>query len=99
MEQDFFESMHIMLNNYISFIRVIEALANIAIFYVFYTNIRKLFWRKVELSCGSFRIRQMHFTVQNVTNVVSLKYYNGGIVLDEVRKEMLKATCLKTKDL
>ena len=78
---------------------MIKALANLSIFYVSYINIRKLFWKKVELSCGSFKIRQKHFTVQNVTNVVSLKYYGGGHVPDDIRTEILKATCPKVKEL
>jgi hypothetical protein len=41
----------------------------------------------------------MHFTVQSVTNVVSLKYYDGGLVPDEVRKEILKVTCPKIKEV
>lgn len=85
-------------DSYVVFISTVRAMANIAIFYVFYTDVRKLFWRKVELSCGSFKIRQKHFTVQNVTNVVSLRYYGGGLVPDDVRKEILKATCPKIKE-
>ena len=85
-------------DSYVVFISAVRAMANIAIFYVFYTDVRKLFWRKVELSCGSFKIRQKHFTVQNVTNVVSLRYYGGGLVPDDVRKEILKATCPKVKE-
>lgn len=85
-------------DSYVVFISTVRAMANIAIFYVFYTDVRKLFWRKVELSCGTFKIRQKHFTVQNVTNVVSLRYYGGGLVPDDVRKEILKATCPKIKE-
>lgn len=85
-------------DSYVVFISAVRAMANIAIFYVFYTDVRKLFWRKVELSCGTFKIRQKHFTVQNVTNVVSLRYYGGGLVPDDVRKEILKATCPKIKE-
>jgi hypothetical protein len=99
MEKDFFDVVSELFKNYVVFISAVSAMANIAIFYVFYTNIRKLFWRKVELSCGTFKIRQMHFTVQNVTNVVSLKYYDGGLVPDEVRKEILKVTCPKIKEV
>lgn len=85
-------------DSYVVFISAVRAMANIAIFYVFYTDVRKLFWRKVELSCGTFKIRQKHFTVQNVTNVVSLRYYGGGLVPDDVRKEILKVTCPKIKE-
>lgn len=96
---DLFDSFLDLVDEYAGFVAVIKALANLSIFYVSYINIQKLFWKKVELSCGSFKIRQKHFTVQNVTNVVSLKYYDGGLVLNEVRKEILKVTCPKIKEV
>lgn len=96
---ELFDSFLDPVDEYAGFVAVIKALANLSIFYVSYINIRKLFWKKVELSCGSFKIRQKHFTVQNVTNVVSLKYYDGGLVPNEVRKEILKVTCPKIKEV
>ncbi|MEE0996221.1 MAG: hypothetical protein U0L74_02435 [Paludibacteraceae bacterium] len=96
---ELFDSFLELVDEYAGFVAVIKALANLSIFYVSYINIQKLFWKKVELSCGSFKIRQKHFTVQNVTNVVSLKYYDGGLVLNEVRKEILKVTCPKIKEV
>ena len=95
---ELFDSFLDLVDKYAGFVAVIKALANLSIFYVSYINIRKLFWRKVELSCGTFKIRQKHFTVQNVTNVVSLRYYGGGLVPDDVRKEILKVTCPKIKE-
>lgn len=86
-------------NSYVEFIYAVRAMADIAIFYVFYTDISNQFWKKVELSCGSFKIRQKYFTVQNVTNIVSLKYYGGGVVPPEIREEILKVTCPKVKEL
>jgi hypothetical protein len=99
MEKELLDIVSEWFDKYVVFISTVSAIADIAIFYVFYVHVRNLFWKKVELSCGSFKIRQMHFTVQNVTNVVSLRYYNGGVVPDDVRKEILKVTCPKTKDL
>ena len=96
---ELFDSFLDLVDKYAGFVAVIKALANLSIFYVSYINIQKLFWKKVELSCGSFKIRQKHFTVQNVTNVVSLKYYGGGHVPDDIRTEILKATCPKVKEL
>jgi hypothetical protein len=96
---ELFDSFLDLVDKYAGFVVVIKALANLSIFYVSYINIQKLFWKKVELSCGSFKIRQKHFTVQNVTNVVSLKYYDGGLVPNEVRKEILKVTCPKIKEV
>lgn len=99
MEKDILDVILEWFNSYVVFISAVRAMANIAIFYVFYTDIRNQFWKKVELSCGSFKIRQKHFTVQNVTNVVSLRYYGGRVVPDDIRKEILKVTCPKVKEL
>jgi hypothetical protein len=99
MEKEFFDLISEWFRSYVVFISAVSAMADIAIFYVFYTNVCKLFWKKVKLSCGTFKIRNKDFTVQNVTNVVSLHYYGGGVVPDDVRKEILKATCPKVKEV
>lgn len=91
------ETIFNLFDSYLVFISTVKALSNIAIFYVFYTNVRKLFCKKVKLSCGSFKIKRKHFTAQNVTNVVSLRFYNGGLVPDEIRKEILRVTCPEIK--
>jgi hypothetical protein len=80
--KEFLEVLFTCLDKYIAFITIVEALANFAIFFVFYNNVKNLIWKEVKLSCGTFKIRQKYFTVQNVTNVVSLKFYNGGTVPD-----------------
>ena len=56
-------------------------------------------YRDVRLSIGSFRVRNKHFTVQNVTNIVSATFYDGGHVPEDIRKEILLLTIPKIKDL
>lgn len=64
--------------------------------YVFFTD-----WmpKKIELSIGSFVIRKKYYNVQNVTNIVSVHFYQGGTVPDAVRKEILLLTIPKVKKL
>jgi hypothetical protein len=99
MGKEFLEVLFTCLDKYIAFITIVEALANFAIFFVFYNNVKNLIWKEVKLSCGTFKIRQKYFTVQNVTNVVSLKFYNGGTVPDDIRMEILEVICPKIKDI
>lgn len=57
-----------------------------------YIFIRDWFPKKVCLSIGSFVVRRKYFNVQNVTNVVSAKFYAGGQIPDEIRKEIIMQT-------
>lgn len=67
---------------------------------VFFSRlIGNLCYRKIELSCGSFKVKRKHFDVQNVTNIVSLYFYDGGQVPAEIRKEILLKTTPQIKDL
>lgn len=79
-----------------TFLFICETLGNISIVFVAFVTIRGLLFRKVVLSMGSFKIRRKDFTVQNITNIVSLKYYDGGEVPESVRKEILSLTCPAT---
>ncbi len=59
----------------------------------------KYSYKKVDLSCGSFKVRRKDFTWQKLTPLVSRIFYDGGNVPDEVRKEILKLTELPVKDI
>lgn len=72
---------------------------NLSILSIAYMLARGYFIRKVHLSIGSFKIRRKDFSVQNITNIVSMKFYNGGEVPAPVRKEILAKTCPNVKDL
>ena len=55
--------------------------------------------KKVDLSIGSFIVRKKYYNVQNVTNIVSAQFYNGGIVPDSVRREIIIKTSPKVKNI
>lgn len=63
--------------------------------YGIYTFMKDWVPKRIELSVGSFSIRRKHFDVQNITNIVSAKFYNGGQIPPEVRKEIIELTCPK----
>lgn len=72
---------------------------NLSILCIMFVLVRGYFYRKVQLSIGSFKIRRKDFTVQSITNIVSMKFYNGGEVPANIRKEILAATCPDVKHL
>lgn len=58
------------------------------------------FWNKtVNLSIGSFKVKKKFHTVQNLTNIVSAHFYDGGTVPPEIRREILLLTCPDINDL
>lgn len=73
-------------------------LADLSIFWVTFLAIRGFTYKTVRLSVGSFRIRRKDCNVKNVTNLVSLHFYDGGIVPDPVRKEILEKTSPSIKE-
>lgn len=81
------------------FYLVCTIINNLSILCIVYVLARGYFYRKVRLSVGSFRIRRKDFTVQNITNIVSMKFYNGGEIPAAVRKEILTVTCPYAKNL
>lgn len=76
---------------------LIEGVANISMIYVAFEFFRGYFKRTVKLSVGSFKVRRKDFNVQNITNLASLYFFDGGIVSDEVRSEILSQTCVKSQ--
>lgn len=61
--------------------------------------IGSLKYKKIELSCGSFSVNRKNYDVQNITNIVSLYFYDSAKIPDNVRKEILEKTVPKVKDL
>ena len=74
-----------------------EAVANILLAVVAYQVIKSNMYKTVQLTVGSFKIKRRDFNVQNVTNVVSLRYYNGGQIPADVRSEIILVTLPKIK--
>lgn len=60
--------------------------------YGLYASVRDFFPFHVRLSVGSFYIARRHFNVQNVTNVTSAIFYEGGNVPSKVRQEVINLT-------
>ena len=81
------------------FYLVCSIINNLSILCIVYVLARGYFYRKVQLSIGSFKIRRRDFSVQNITNIVSMKFYNGGEVPANIRKEILTVTCPQVKNL
>lgn len=54
--------------------------------------LRDYFPMRVKLSIGSFTVKRKHYNAQSVTNIVSAKFYDGGLVPDNVRKEIIVCT-------
>lgn len=72
---------------------------NLSILCIVFFLVRGYFYQKVNLSVGTFKIRKRDFSVQNITNIVSMKFYNGGEVPANIRKEILLVTCPDVKNL
>ncbi len=78
---------------------LLEGLANISIIWMAILFIRDWTFKKVDLSIGSFKVRRREYNVQNITNMVSLHFYDGGEIPPEIRREILLKTTPKAKDL
>lgn len=76
----------------------LEGLANLSIIWVAFITVRGFTYKTVTLSIGSFKVRRKDCNVQNVTNLVSMLFYAGGVVPDSVRKEILEKTTPKFKE-
>lgn len=61
--------------------------------------LRNYVTRTVTLSVGSFKIKQKYYDVQNITNIVSVRFYGGGQIPPEVRREILELTCPNIKEI
>lgn len=77
---------------------IIKGLAGFFSISVFYVFVRDWFPKKVDLSIGSFVVKRKYYNVQNVTNIVSARYFDGGKVSDEVRKEIIIQTSPKIRN-
>lgn len=94
------------MNSFMQFIHqisdfgsLLEGLVNVSIVWIAFVYIRDLTYKRVDLSIGSFKVRRKDYNVQNITNLVSLHYYDGGMIPDEIRGEILRKTSPKIKNL
>lgn len=90
---EFFQQVMNSLNPYIEYG---YALKGVVGFFSFIGLIRYVWlflcYKQVNLSVGSFRVQRRYFDVQNVTNIVSSRFYNGNTIPPEVRKEIIELT-------
>lgn len=56
-------------------------------------------YKTIRLSVGSFKMKRKDINVQNLTNVVSANFYDGGKVPDNIRKEIIEFTTPKIKEI
>lgn len=73
----------------------LELLANLAIV----ITVAKWAWSfrrvTIQLSCGEISLRQRDINIQNLTNMVSKKFYQGGMIPPTVRAEIMEVTLPK----
>ena len=78
---------------------LLRGLADLSIIWVAFIIVRGLTYKTINLNIGTLRVRRKDCNVQIVTNLVSLHFYDGGIVPDIVRKEILEKTSPKVSVL
>jgi|GEM_PF-1027125 len=78
---------------------IIKGVAGILSISAIYMAITDWLPKKVTLSIGSFVVRRKYYNVQNVTNIVSAQFYEGGTVPDNVRKEIILLTSPKVRNV
>ena len=88
-----------MLQNIIDFINsynyifvIVSFVADWSVFFIAYNKIRSLKKLKIELPCGTFKIRVRDCNASNLTNLTSKLFYNGGNVPDDIRKKLIDYT-------
>lgn len=78
---------------------ILQSVLGIFSIYGIYSFFREWMPQTVNLSIGSFSITRKYFDVQNITNIVSAKFYDGGKIPPEVRREIINLTCPKIQKL
>ena len=77
----------------------LRGLADLSIIWVACLTVNGFTYKTIQLSVGQFKVKRKDCNVQNVTNLVSLHFFNGGTVPDAVREEILEKTSPKVKDI
>lgn len=79
---------------------IIKATVGVSSIYGIYSFCKQhIIKKKVILSIGEFTVQKKDYTIQNVTNIVSNLFYEGGTIPDNVRKEILKQMCPKVTNI
>ncbi len=82
---------------FMTFSDYLQAIFSLFSLYGIYSFIREWMPKTVTLSIGTFKIKRRYFDVQNLTNIVSAYYYDGGQVPSDVRREIIEITCPKVE--
>lgn len=85
--------------NIIDFSNFLQTFIQLFSIYGIYALARDWMTVTVELSIGSFSIKRKYYDVQNITNIVSANFYDGGQVPPEIRREIIELTCPKIKNV
>lgn len=85
--------MNIFSSYIINFANILQTIFAFFSLYGVYAFLRDWTTRKVVLSVGEFTIRRKYYDVQNITNIVSAKFYQGGKIPDNIRREIIEITC------
>lgn len=79
----------------------IQGIANLSIIWIALASIRGYFWKNIHVKCSSldanFKIRYKDTNIQSLTNFISYKFYDGGILPPDVRKELIDITTPQIK--
>lgn len=78
---------------------IVQSILGIFSIYGIYSFLRECTYKNVNLSIGSFYIRRKYFDVQNITNIVSAIFYEGGQIPPNIRREIIELTCPKVKKI
>ena len=77
----------------------LEGLVNVSLLWMLFVTIRDRSFKTVDLSIGSFMVKRKDYNVQNITNLVNLHFYDGGIIPDNIRQEIIQKTAPSIKGL
>lgn len=75
----------------------LDTISSLALIYIVGNYLYNRRWITLKLSCGTIKIRKCDLNVSNLTNVVSVRYFNGGQLSADLRAEVICITLPKTK--
>lgn len=79
---------------------ILKGLLGLSSIYGIYHFIKDLFsYKTIHTSIGTFQMKRKDVNIQNLTNIISAHFYDGGKIPDNVRKEIIELTMPKIKKL
>ena len=74
-----------------------DTIANLILFVAAFQWARGYRWVKMTFSCGQLSMRAKDINASSLTNAISTKFFSGGQVSPEVRKEIILLINPKTR--